>query len=360
VLYEESRDGMVAFELAKLHEQAGNQRDAVEWYTMAWERFRRDSWRAKAGEALQRLGTPIPEGEPTESSSTPSRAVEGGLPSRVFASAQDDASAEESADEGESAEGSPVSGEEQPASAQSGPGGAAGDGAPRRGRRGRRGGRGRRRRGAAAHAPAEAAAPAAASETQRPSDSGQERLAFTPPARESREPRESRSQRSEPARGPVEWGPVRTPTAIEEGYAPPAMRGGPSRAGDPGMASRAAQLDSQLRRLIAASPHSLGETDVAPAGPGVFLLSDSELTTHYYIERCDTLRVALKFVSQGARGRERERSVKSRLAEQLDITEAQATKYMKEHCVVRWIQLDEGASHLAHYAIALLRPALNE
>jgi hypothetical protein len=26
----------------------------------------------------------------------------------------------------------------------------------------------------------------------------------------------------------------------------------------------------------------------------------------------------------------------------------------------RWLQLDEGASHLAHFAIAMLRPALNE
>jgi hypothetical protein len=28
--------------------------------------------------------------------------------------------------------------------------------------------------------------------------------------------------------------------------------------------------------------------------------------------------------------------------------------------VVRWLQLDEGAPYLAHYAIAMLRPILNE
>ena len=27
---------------------------------------------------------------------------------------------------------------------------------------------------------------------------------------------------------------------------------------------------------------------------------------------------------------------------------------------IGWLQLDEGASHLAHFAIAILRPALND
>jgi hypothetical protein len=35
-------------------------------------------------------------------------------------------------------------------------------------------------------------------------------------------------------------------------------------------------------------------------------------------------------------------------------------KYLAEHCVVRWLQLDEGASNFAHFVIAVLRPALNE
>jgi hypothetical protein len=36
------------------------------------------------------------------------------------------------------------------------------------------------------------------------------------------------------------------------------------------------------------------------------------------------------------------------------------SSYLKEHCAVRWLQLDEGASHLAHFAIAVLRPVVNE
>jgi hypothetical protein len=32
---------------------------------------------------------------------------------------------------------------------------------------------------------------------------------------------------------------------------------------------------------------------------------------------------------------------------------------MKEHCVIRWIQLDDDAQHLAHFAIGVLRTPLN-
>jgi hypothetical protein len=133
-----------------------------------------------------------------------------------------------------------------------------------------------------------------------------------------------------------------------------------SRAGDPGVASRLARLDGQLRRLIAATAHTLADSELAPAGPGVFLISDTEMTSHYYIERCATLRIAVKMALHGQRNRDGEASVKSRLADHLEISETQATKYMKDHCVVRWLQMDDGASHLAHYAIAVLQPALND
>jgi hypothetical protein len=53
-------------------------------------------------------------------------------------------------------------------------------------------------------------------------------------------------------------------------------------------------------------------------------------------------------------------SIKPRLAEYLGIPEPRVTKYLAEHCVVRWLQLDEGASNFAHFVIAVLRPALNE
>jgi hypothetical protein len=32
---------------------------------------------------------------------------------------------------------------------------------------------------------------------------------------------------------------------------------------------------------------------------------------------------------------------------------------LKDHCVVRWIQLDDDAPHLAHFAIGVLRTPLN-
>jgi hypothetical protein len=137
-------------------------------------------------------------------------------------------------------------------------------------------------------------------------------------------------------------------------------REGRSRAGEPGLASRAAKLDAQLRRLLNAEAHALSAAESAPAGPGVFLLSDSELTTHYYVERCDTLRVALKFLTGGGRGRERGEPLRLRLARHLGINDSQSKKYMQQHCAVRWLQLDEGSAHLAHYAIAVLQPVLND
>jgi len=53
-------------------------------------------------------------------------------------------------------------------------------------------------------------------------------------------------------------------------------------------------------------------------------------------------------------------SIKPRLAEHLGIPETRVSKYLAEHCVVRWLQLDEGASNFAHFVIAVLRPTLNE
>src|SRR5262245_48564791 len=65
-LYEKTRDAMVAFELAKLHEKSGQTDEAVRWYTSAAERFRRAQWKTKAEEALARLGAPIPAPFATE------------------------------------------------------------------------------------------------------------------------------------------------------------------------------------------------------------------------------------------------------------------------------------------------------
>lgn len=123
------------------------------------------------------------------------------------------------------------------------------------------------------------------------------------------------------------------------------------------MASRMAKLEAQLRRLLACPAHSMDDLDQAPAGPGVFLLSESDQTSYYYIEACRTLSIAL---GQMVRGRSSTGSIKSGLADHLGISETKVAAYIKQHCVVRWIQLDEDSSKLAHFAIAVLRPALNE
>lgn len=183
----------------------------------------------------------------------------------------------------------------------------------RRRHRGRRGGRGRGRAGRAAEHAAIPAAPATVSAPE---------------------------ERPEPARISAQ----------------PA-----SRAGEPALVSRMAQLESHLRRLIASPLHSLDQAEEAPAGPGVFLLSDLDQVTHYYVEACQTLRVALGNLVRGRGGhRDSWGSLKAKLAKHLGISDSQVTKYLKQNCAVRWIQVDEGASHLAHFAVAVLRPPLND
>ena len=54
----------------------------------------------------------------------------------------------------------------------------------------------------------------------------------------------------------------------------PSERTAHGRAGDPALASRMSHLESMLRRLVASPLHRL-DTEEAPAGPGVFLLSFS-------------------------------------------------------------------------------------
>jgi hypothetical protein len=133
-----------------------------------------------------------------------------------------------------------------------------------------------------------------------------------------------------------------------------------SRAGDPGLSSRIAQLESQLRRLLACPLGSLEEADQAPAGPGVLLLSDSDQVTHYYIEACQTLRIGIGNLLRGGRGSKGASNLKPSLAEHLGISDSRVAKYLKDHCGVRWIQLDEGAAELAHFAMAVLRPVVTE
>jgi hypothetical protein len=116
----------------------------------------------------------------------------------------------------------------------------------------------------------------------------------------------------------------------------------------------------QFRRLMTCPPAKLDGADLAPVGPGVFVLTDSDLTSYYYVEACQTLRIAIGNLLRGGASRRGADSIKPQLAEHLGIPETRVSKYLAEHCVVRWLQLDEGASHFAHFVIAVLRPSLNE
>jgi hypothetical protein len=353
-LFAKTRDAMVAWELGAIEEVAGVTEEAIRWYTTAAERFRRAEWKKKAEEALVRLGAPVPERNvaPREESSRAEAVAAGGEePARPGGPAQVEPPAE---DERQFSFETPaveppahMAGTEssaQPLVTEA----AAGAAVPRpregavkgRRRRGRRGGRGRRRgRGGEA-----SGLPATAFVTPPPA----ERAAVARPPREKPPERVSRAK-------PVE--------AVEaEPVSHLAERLTHGRPGEPALASRLAHLEAQLRRLISSPLHLVEEADDAPAGPGVYLLSDSDLITAYYVENCKTLRIALGQLARGgrgSRGAQKDGSVRSRLAEHLGISDAKVSHYLKEHCRVRWMQLDEEAPNLAHFAIAVLKPALN-
>jgi hypothetical protein len=368
-LYQRTRDAMVAWELGVVEEKAGRNDEAGKWYTIAAQRFRRADWKKKAEEALTRLGIEIPAASAEASVATqtafPSEhSSEGSSEDREEAAEAPDpynvrlplALGEIPDDESmEAGEGSPAS--------TAASGGAAEAGAPdkKKRRRGRRGGRGRRRKGPAGAPglPAQAFAESAESRPARPEPPPRPAFERRPieaaPAAEYSAPRSQRS-------APIER------AAPAELPAPqlPSERAAHGR-GDPALASRMVHLESMLRRLVGSPLHRLDEADEAPAGPGVFLLSDSDQVTSYYIEACQTLRIGLGNLARGGRGGGRSsrggrgdsESLKPKLAEHLGISESKVSQYMKDHCVVRWIQLDDEAPHLAHFAIGVLRTPLN-
>jgi hypothetical protein len=358
-LFDKTHDGMVAFELARAYEKENRNEEAIGWYTKSIERFRRDDWKKKSAEAIIRLGGTPPvivpsqdavsgESMPADESAAPDareaaaetgappvRPFGSGLPPQLFHSpsaAGDSTSAE--------AAGEPPSGNIAGTEPLSG-----GTLAPpdrKRRRRGRRGGRGRRK--------PQPGVPGAAPSAPLPQD--------------ARPPQMDRPPRDVAPRAP-EFRPTPPPLAAPEetGWLGPKTEVLRARAGDPALASQIAQLEMQLRRLIACPPHALADADLAPAGPGVLILSDSDLTTHYYVVACATLRIEMGRLGKsdrGSRGRDVGPSLRSRLAEHLGIGESQVTRYLSQHCVARWLQLDDGAPRLAHFAIAVLRPALND
>ena len=214
----------------------------------------------------------------------------------------------------------------------------------RRRRRGRRGGRGRHK------GPRTAAPVTAAPDMPPPPPSMFDRVAEPRSLSSARpaasaEVADSRAREPEPARN-YESAAVTASARL--------------RSGDPALSSRMAQLESQLRRLLACTMHSLEQADEAPAGPGVFLITDTDQTTYYYAESCQTLRVGIGNMLRSGRGSREGSNLKEKLAEHLGINEARVGKYLKDHCGVRWLQLDEGAPLLAHFAVAVLRPISNE
>ena len=340
---------MVAFELAQLYEKAAAAPEAIRWFTTAAERFRRPQWKQKAEEGLVRLGAPIPVAPAAVTGVTLSETTAEPV-SRLepiiaeFSEEQTNEAGEEMSD------GEQESVFEQPSTAASTVSGAAqtSDTGPdrRRRRRGRRGGRGRHK-GVRTATPIPAAPPAPPA----------------PPSMFDRvaEPRTFSSARSA---APVEIAEsrVREPEPVRsfEPAAAASITSSRVRSGDPALSSRMAQLESQLRRLLACAVHSLEQADEAPAGPGVFLITDTDLTTYYYAEACQTLRVGIGNMLRSGRGSREGSNLKEKLAEHLGINEARVGKYLKDHCCVRWLQLDEGAPLLAHFAVAVLRPISNE
>jgi hypothetical protein len=337
---------MVAFELGQIHEKSGALSDAIRWYTSAAERFRRAQWKQKAVEALTRLGAPIPVAAPAatagDSNAEPVARLEPIIleisDSQITETdASSDSEQQESVFEQQPVEGAAV------AAAGLAPG-------HRRKRRGRRGGRGRNKN-------ARPGGPVLAAQAPVASPSGSSPVDFERAA----EPRTLSIARFETAEEVVDPrvqdpGPSRS---VEPAVAGSSLQMR-ARAGDPALSSRITQLESQLRRMLACSLHPVGQPEEAPAGPGVFLITDSDQTCYYYIEACQTLRVGIGNLLRSGRGNRDGSNLKEKLADHLGINEARVGKYLKDHCVVRWLQLDEGAPLLAHFAIAVLRPVSSD
>jgi len=354
-LYERTRDAMVAFELAQLHEKAGANAEAARWYTSAAERFRRAQWKLKAEEALTRLGAPIPVTPAAVPVSQTNTEPEARL-EPIISEYSDSPDSELSQDASDSEGGHQEAVFEQPSGAQ--PAGAptplqVAGASPlhRRKRRGRRGGRGRHkgpRVGGPVPAgtpgpipvpsPAMSSVPAAA--IDRPSESIAAPIVSPFVSEEVSRPRSAEPE----------------PVSTFEHAASASAR---TRSGDPALSSRMTRLESQLRRMLACSVRSVDQAEDAPAGPGVFLITDTDQTTYYYVEACQTLRVGIGNLLRSVRSSREGADLKEKLAEHLGINEARVGKYLKDHCVVRWLQLDEGAPLLAHFAIAVLRPIAN-
>jgi hypothetical protein len=358
-LFQRTHDAMVAWELALIEEKTERMDEAARWYTIAAQRFRRAEWKKKAEEALTKLGVALPAPGATDKSEAheaageeSAEAPQASLPLALGEISRIPA-----------AEGAIESHSETHSDSATAPD--AGDPGKKKRRRGRRGGRGRRRKGAAS---APALPSQAFAEPSSPAPAPTRAAAPQPRPQAARVESFDRAP-SAPASFTRHEPPPRSLQAEAPAPTLPSERTAHGRAGDPALASRLAHLESMLRRLVSSPLHRLEEADEAPAGPGVFLLSDSDQISSYYVEACQTLRIGLGNLVRGGRsaakgGRGRGYSsdtsgLKSKLAEHLEINEAKVSQYLKDHCVVRWLQLDDDAPLLAHFAIAVLRTPLN-
>jgi hypothetical protein len=383
-LYQRTHDAMVAWELGAVAEKAERNEDAVKWYTIAAERFRRADWKKKAEEALARLGAPIPVAGAKPS---PEPVFAAASASETESDRDDDSPSDSEAaqprlalgeipEDGVDYAGDAIEVETVHLSDATPPTGAGvadtdANGKKKR-RRGRRGGRGRRRKGAPAAAGLPSQAYAESNAALVPSSAAPQARVPAPrfqPSRPAPAPHTETYERVPAAAVVAPYEPEYSAHTEQSAPMLPSERTAHGRAGDPALASRMSKLESMLRRLVSSPLHRLDESDSAPAGPGVFLLSDSDQITSYYIEACQTLRVGLGNLARGS-GRSTTKPVrggrpafdsglKTKLAEHLGIGEAKVSQYLKDHCVVRWIQLDDDAPHLAHFAIGVLRTPLN-
>jgi hypothetical protein len=303
---------MVAFELARYFESKGNTSDAGRWYLTAAERFRRADWKTKAQESATRLGA-------TEPAEIPAPA-----PRSIAPEQTPDVEPQADAVELETASATSVASEEVSESPAERTRSTPDSNGHRRGRRGDRNQHPSRR-------PQRGSSHRSRSSEQAPARAVHDGAAERPVTHRSAEP-------------------------VPETPLPAGARG---RFGDPGLSSRLSQLEMNFRRLLACPPSGLGDADKAPAGPGVWVLTDSDMSTYYYVEACQTLRVAIPHLLRGSAAKRGE-SIKPKLAEHLGIPESRVGKYLADHCVVRWLQMDEDAAHFAHFLIAVLHPALNE
>jgi hypothetical protein len=342
LLYEKTKDAMVAFELGRHFEIVHDPAQALRWYQSAYSRFRRGDWKTKSSEAIVRLGGEVPMEPVAKTAAADASAQDvqtNVIPSPVLTVPEPALPFEQNAEAFESliSEGAHQDSQPSPSGSEAASAG------PKRRRRGRRGGRSRSKKPSAERG-------------QTPQPVGESRARSHSPHQPRREPA-GESAEIAPPRSVDARAIPRVPVEQLPESLPAGARG---RFGDPGLSSRLSLLEMQLRRLLTCPAAKLDHADHAPAGPGVFVLTDDDMTTYYRVDACDSLRIAISTFAKTGSARRGSPSLKPLLAENLGIPEARVSKYLADHCVVRWLQLDEGAPQFAHFAIAVLRPILNE